>query len=548
MIVFLSKHRKILIALLLVLGLLAFKFLSGPRYEDPSQAEEIIVEDRAPIEKTAELIPYSVWSPDQNRAVLAQVESDNEINVTSELSGTLSQVNVNIGSAVQEGQVLAQFRLANDPTQVSYLNAVSNLDAIEIATNSNIKSAEIALNNAEAQLERTIAQQEQANDQSISNLKTQTKAAETTISNALTFLDRQLGASQAYKRESVFGRSQVGSKNYLLTNKTEFEVRELVRRFYRLQQETVDDSEDNVKLYAQQRVDFIEEVKAQLEHYNTLIRDTIISDNFTTENQETIQSQLDGLRTPFDNLVINLTNLIQSTQGTKEGNQTAILSAENQVRSAREQMEIAKAQAESQMVGAQSQVSSALAAQTDLTVRAPISGKIVEKAVNRGEQVSFGSQLFTIVNDAAAKKVVAFLSNDEWSKVQQQSKITIEIDGQTIITDQRFLSARIDPSTQKIRAEFVLPSDTNVLVGSFVRLLVPLQSSGQNLLPISAIAFEPDGAEVLKLDNQNIAQRQKVSIGNIIADSVQILGGLENGDRIVKYRNRVFAGEKIISQ
>ena len=212
-----KKHRKIIIALLFVMALILFKFFSGPRYDEPV-VDNTLIEDRAPNQKTTETLLFGLWTPEQNRAILAQVESDNEIALTSEISGTLSAVNVNIGDTVREGQILARFKLSNDPTQINYLNSLSNLTATQASASSNIQSAEIALRNAESELTQTISQQGQTSNQSLSNLKTQAKTAETTIQGALTFLDRQLGATPSYEREDVFGRFQIGSKNFLLKN------------------------------------------------------------------------------------------------------------------------------------------------------------------------------------------------------------------------------------------------------------------------------------------------------------------------------------------
>ncbi len=550
MISFLKKHRKLIIALLFVVGLIAFKFFSGPRYQAPEAPEKTtaeVEETQAPIEKTSETILFGGWTPTQAREVLAQVESDNEVAVTSEISGTISAINANIGDVVYEGQTLARFKLTNDPTQINYLNALSNLTAVEATTKSNIQSAEIAVRNAETELEQTISQQGQNQEQALTSLRTQAQSAQTTIESALNYLDRQLGASRAYDREVVFGRAFVGSKNFLLKNRTEYAVLDLVREFEALKKQPIGSLAPDIELYSQTRINFAKRVKTQLDNYDTLVRDTIISTSFSEVDQNTIQGQVDAQQSSVDGLIINLTNLIESTKGTGEGNKTAILSAENRVKSAREQLEIARAQADAQIIGAKAQVSSATAAQTDLVVTAPIRGKVVERQINRGQQVSFGSPLFTIVNEDASKKVVAFLSNEEWNQIQTQSEITVNIDGQMIQTNQSFLSARVDPTTQKIRTEFLLPANTDVLVGSFVEVLIPLESEGGKILPISAIAFEPDGAEVLILDRGRIAQRQKVVVGDIVADSVQILSGIPDGTEVVKYRNRVFAGEKVIN-
>ena len=544
MIELINTHRKIVLGLSFVVGLIIFRFLlSSPTSNAPTEATTA----RIPVEKLAEVINFGDWSPSQSRAVLAQIESDNEVTVSSELNGTLESVRVQIGDPVQEGQILATFKLSNDPTQVNFLNAVSNREATEASAERNVKNAEITLRNAQAELTQTISQQDQNSTESVSNLKTQVLSSDTTIGNALNFLDRQLGSTERYRTDVVFGRLQIGATNFVLKNQTEIKVRELVRDFDSLKATITGDTPLQIRQAAQGRMTFTQKVQQQLQKYDSLISDTLISGEFSDQDQNTIQTQVDNLEPTLDNVIVNLNNLIERTESTDEGRNTAIINAQNRIRSAEEQLALAKAQAAAQVNSANTQLSSAQAAQADLIVRAPISGKIVEENVNRGAQMSIGTPLFTIVNDQATKKVVAFLSQEEWEKVQGKDEITIEINGAKVSTAQSLLSARVDPITQKIRTEFILPPEVKVLVGSFVQLLVPLQSENNNLLPISAIAFEPDGPEVLVINAKNITERNKVSVGNIVADSVEILGGLPEGSTVVRYRNRVFSGDLIKS-
>ena len=66
-----------------------------------------------------------------------------------------------------------------------------------------------------------------------------------------------------------------------------------------------------------------------------------------------------------------------------------------------------------------------------------------------------------------------------------------------------------------------------------------------HLIPLSAVSFEPDGAEVLILDENNRTKRMKISYGDIIADSLEVLDGIEKGDRLIQFYNRVGAGTLI---
>lgn len=536
-----KKHRKIILGCCFIVGLIVFRFVS----QIPTKVTDEVVTPKPAVEKIAEVVNFGTWSPVQTRAVLAQIESDNEVTVNSELNGTLEEVRVKIGDTVREGQVLATFKLSNDPTQVNFLNAVSNRDASQASADRNIKNAEIVMRNAQAELAQTISQQDQNASESLTSLSTQILSSDTSIENALNFLDRQLGSTERYRTDVVFGRLQIGATNFILKNRTEIKVRELVREFETLSNNTAGATATQIRQTAQARIDFTRKVQTQLQNYDRLISDTLISGEFSDQDQNSIQTQVDNLEPTLNNVIINLNSLIEGTETTNEGRNTAIVNAQNRVKSAEEQLQLTKAQAAAQVNTANTQLSSARAAQTDLIVRAPISGKIVEERVNRGAQMSVGTQLFTIINDQAVKKVVAFLSQDEWEKVQTQPEITIVINGLKVTTAQSLLSARVDPTTQKIRTEFILPTEVKALVGSFVQLLVPLQSANNNLLPISAIAFEPDGPEILVLDEQDIGRRQKIAIGDIVADSVEILGGIPENSRVIRYRNRVFAGDKI---
>jgi len=225
------------------------------------------------------------------------------------------------------------------------------------------------------------------------------------------------------------------------------------------------------------------------------------------------------------------------------------LSARNAVESAMSNVELAKSQAEAQIVGARNQVNISGASTADLVVRAPISGTITDKEVRIGGLVNPGTVLFTIVNEGQNKKVVAYLTQDERSQAQQASSIEIEIENKLVPVTEKFFSPQIDAQTQKILAEFTIPPSTT-LVGNLATVRIPIGSrlAGEsNLIPFSSVSFEPDGAEVLVLGPDNIAERRKIVVGRVVVSNIEVVGGLESGDLVVEYYKRVLPGEKIIS-
>ena len=94
-------------------------------------------------------------------------------------------------------------------------------------------------------------------------------------------------------------------------------------------------------------------------------------------------------------------------------------------------------------------------------------------------------------------------------------------------------SVSLDSATQKMELRLSPTAeelaDKPLTVGSFVTLKIPLQAQAdQNIVPISAVSFEPDGAEVLLISETDEAQRQKVVTGKIIGDSVAIESGFSS--------------------
>lgn len=598
--------RKIILGLCLIAAFfMVIWAFSGPSEtrnlnvpEKDSSSESEIKADDLPKTREAEIIEYGVWTPANVRAVLGTVESDSEIEVQSEVSGNIATVLVNVGDEVRAGQVLARFKLAGDPTQIQYLNAVSGLNSARnssansikqaeinveaarknlaetkrVSQESTIRQAEIQLENARKSLERTIAQQSQNYQQNFVNLGTQAKTSQTTFENTINYLDRQLIATNKYRYEFSTGREEIGNRNTILKNNTKNQTAALSREFDTLKVQTPGARQSQITQFARANLQYGRKLQDLLNDYYVLIDDTVYVQSVNEASLNAVRSEVEGLRGSLDSVVQSLESSLESALTAREGSDLSVTNAQNQVLAAEASLELARSQAESQVTSAQNQIDQALAAldlaksqansqvvsaqdqvnityaaRSDLIVTAPISGTISARSVNVGNFVSTGSTLFSIVNSAATKKAVANLTADEWFALKDVDTVTLKINDQAVIASQFFLSEKVDPVTQKIRGEFVIPNEQPVLIGSVVRVQVPIQADIQNLIPLSSVSFEPDGVEVLVVGANNLVERRSVSVGEIVADSIQILDGLEVNDRVIRYQSRVFPGDQIIN-
>ena len=112
-----------------------------------------------------------------------------------------------------------------------------------------------------------------------------------------------------------------------------------------------------------------------------------------------------------------------------------------------------------------------------------------------------------------------------------------------------FLSSQLDVLTQKVLAEFTIPAAVS-LVGNLATVKIPLGGgdAGSNLLPFSAVSFEPDGAEVLVVNSESrVIERKKVVVDRVVVSNIEIVSGIDPGAEVVEFYKRAFPGEKVLN-
>lgn len=542
----LSRFKKYLTvrnSILLVLALLVIFTLFPSGKEEV--IEEVEVETRV---KELPVVVFGSWQPESSREVLATVASSGDVDIVAENAGTIENVFVSLGSRVTKGQILARFRAFDDKNFVDYENSLRDLQTTKLSSENSVRSSEISLDTAERELRQT----ELSNNQSLSKardaLLIEAQNAETVFFNALNWADSTMGGSERFRSRVTRTNVNVGLNDRIQRRATKNDLENIVYRTENLV-EFDDFQADNQTyiVFGETRLGMLFEIQRIIRDVDSMIRRSNFSSTFSESDRSALQTQSESFLASLATQITNLETKIESLKSQEETNKLSLITALNKVENSQASLELARSTADAQVATAENKVSSARVSRLDLEVKAPFDGVITEKNVSNFDQTTVGQKLFSLVSESVTPKIVGFVTTEELDRLLTAETVRIRLANDEMIgVSKSYLSFKVDPETQKIRAEFSFNDfPKGVLVGSFAKILVPLRNGHTNLLPISSLSFEPGGAEVLIVDDENIARRQKVSFGKIMSDSVEILDGLLDGQQVIQFRNRAHAGEKI---
>lgn len=536
----------LLIAGIVILAVIFAKNYQDKQSENSAENPAKLTEIEKVVAKKVEVLQFGEWQPNNSRRVLGTVQSSSDISIHADLMGDIAKVFVDIGDNVYKGEIIAKFSRENDLAQISYENTLNSLENTRITTENSVRSAEIALENAQNDLAQTIQSTEQNHSQAYTILYSQSRNMDTTISNSLSWADRLLGATKDYDSDPRGGK--VGQNNSILKNDTKNLIREISRKVANSRDlETYQRNESQILRFANDKMKSLKDIQKIIRNMDTLIRGTTSSRSFAEATKMQLQGEVEGKSAKIDGSIVSLESAIESAKSGNESINTAVLAAENRVRNAESNLELSQANGRAQISNVENQRNITAKSIQDLNVRAPFDGKISAKFVKDFDRVNPGQKLFSIVSGDSVPEIIAHLSAEETHLLSDLEKLKIELaSGETIAVENVAISGKLDSASQKMEVKFSAGEEFrgNLVIGSIANILLPINSESSNLIPISAVSFEPDGAEVFVIESGKIV-RKKVQTGKIISSAVEILGGLESRENLVKYRNRVNAGDLV---
>ncbi|HEV2423761.1 MAG TPA: efflux RND transporter periplasmic adaptor subunit [Terriglobia bacterium] len=223
----------------------------------------------------------------------------------------------------------------------------------------------------------------------------------------------------------------------------------------------------------------------------------------------------------------------------------ALTQARNQNEIAQKHLEALEAFAnQDALKAARGQLSSAQgrydAAQAQLSyaeIKSPIDGVVTDRPLYPGEMATPGSPLLTIM-DLSRVVARAHLPAAEAALVKVGDSASFEAPGVTEAVPARVMlvSPALDPGSTTVQVWVeAVNHDNQLKVGSTVHVTMVAEIVKNALLvPSSAVLTSPDGkTSVMSVGSDDVAHQTDVRLGIKEGDQVQVMSGLESGQKVV---------------
>ncbi len=187
----------------------------------------------------------------------------------------------------------------------------------------------------------------------------------------------------------------------------------------------------------------------------------------------------------------------------------------------------------------QGQAQAALAeARTSLDytrIRAPFDGVIAEKKADPGTLASPGMTIFT-VEDVRRYRLEATVNENDLRYVRTGQQVSVVIDA----LDNTGLEGKVvqivpaaDSASRSFLVKIELPTDLRLRSGLFGRAQFSRGERQALLIPRSAVVERGQLQGVFVLDQNQIASLRYITLGKQSGTDIEVLAGLQNGERLV---------------
>jgi len=189
------------------------------------------------------------------------------------------------------------------------------------------------------------------------------------------------------------------------------------------------------------------------------------------------------------------------------------------------------------------------AAVANLDITAPIGGVVVQRNVEVGDQVQPGAPLLVIADLSQAVVKLQVSGRDaRRMRVGQPARLSPEEDPEQRRGTVHNIALSADPKSRLVEVELLFANPDGLLIpGTLVTAEVLLDHArGVNVVPQRAVIQEEEGATLWIIDSRGIAHPRKVKIGLINTAVVQVLQGVDIGERVVTSgANLLETGKKV---
>ena len=183
---------------------------------------------------------------------------------------------------------------------------------------------------------------------------------------------------------------------------------------------------------------------------------------------------------------------------------------------------------------AETQLSKAQQSVDDTELRADEAVIVIDRFANAGEIVGAGTAVVELASDTRLEVQIDVPDTAGLDQLSQLPVTIIPIDGGSEIAAQVSEISPVLSSAGTVSVTAVLPDNTNIAIGTLVRIQVTLPGTGDFIVPAEALALSAGNPAVWVVDpNTNAVSARQVSISRYDETSIYINEGLTEGELIV---------------
>jgi HlyD family secretion protein len=198
-----------------------------------------------------------------------------------------------------------------------------------------------------------------------------------------------------------------------------------------------------------------------------------------------------------------------------------------------EERRLAARTAKAQLASAKAQLADLMVRQGLMVVRAPVSGRILDRTVRPGDIANGAMIMFRMARDGEVE-LNAEVPEDLLVKIRAGDKAQVALaDGTTVTGVVRLVSPQVELQSRLGHARLTLPVQPNIRPGGFAHARFSSRGKAVNVLPEKAVNFDADGASVMVLGADQRVHRQKIRTGERSEGFVELLDGPPVGAQVV---------------
>ena len=181
-------------------------------------------------------------------------------------------------------------------------------------------------------------------------------------------------------------------------------------------------------------------------------------------------------------------------------------------------------------------------------IRAPFAGVVTEKRADAGMLASPGMPIFTI-EDTRRYRLEVTVDESElgFVRIEQVSPVTIDalrnaqLSGKVVE-----IVPAADPASRSFLVKVELPADSRLRSGLFGRARFPSGERPALLIPQASVVERGQLQGIYVLDANQIASLRYVSLGQSAGEQIEVLSGLQDGEKLVAAPgDRELSGKRI---